>query len=59
MRGVPGCFSVKSPSSPFQFGWLPVLLFETTLCGLMLYKAWLMCANNEGHPLLSLILRDR
>ncbi|KAF8515171.1 hypothetical protein JB92DRAFT_80135 [Gautieria morchelliformis] len=57
--GSLGCFASNLPQTPiFKFSWLPVLIYETILCLLMVYKAWMVYIQFGFYPLLSLIIRD-
>ena len=52
-----GCFPRISPFDFMQ--WIPPLVFESTLCFMMLYKAWALYRQSYHDPLMNLIIRDR
>jgi len=56
-RDVTGCYPLGSPALYF-FIWIPLIVFETILCSLMLYKAWRAYKEDFSHRLLILLIRD-
>lgn len=63
-RGIPrpyselsGCY-VTNPPALYFMTWIPALTFETFLCLLMLYKAWMTYKGEHTSSLLRLIIRD-
>jgi hypothetical protein len=57
-QGLTGCYPLGTPALYF-FIWIPLLVFETILCTLMLYKAWRTYKGEYGPNLLNLLIRDR
>jgi hypothetical protein len=53
-----GCYYTDPPALYFTL-WIPVLMFETFLCILMLFKAGKMYKDSNNFPLLKLLVRDR